>query len=163
TLEALEDRAVPAQFFVSNTNDQGAGSLRAAVTAANNNAGTDDVVFQAGVTGVIRLSGPIAILDGVRMTGPGANLLTIQQTQAAPSVFVLTAFDPTARVSYTVSISGLTFTGGGGTVTSDDTFNGGGGAIYSFGKMLTIDGCEFDNNLTGGNGGALLQDGSLGG
>jgi hypothetical protein len=34
-LEALEDRTLPAPFLVSNLNDSGAGSLRAAIAAAN--------------------------------------------------------------------------------------------------------------------------------
>src|SRR5687767_11129805 len=47
-LEALEDRTAPATFTVTTNADAGAGSLRAAVDAANNealNLGADNIVF----------------------------------------------------------------------------------------------------------------------
>jgi hypothetical protein len=44
-VESLEDRLAPATFTVTNINDAGAGSLRAAVTAANATAAADTIAF----------------------------------------------------------------------------------------------------------------------
>lgn len=47
-LDGLEDRLAPATFTVTNTNDNGAGSLRAALNSANNTAGADTIQFSIG-------------------------------------------------------------------------------------------------------------------
>jgi hypothetical protein len=44
TVEALEGRLVPATYVVTNTLDGGAGSLRAAIDAANASAGVADTI-----------------------------------------------------------------------------------------------------------------------
>ena len=49
--EPLTDRITPAQFTVTNTADTGAGSLRAAVDAANTLSGTNTIVFAPGLAG----------------------------------------------------------------------------------------------------------------
>ena len=45
SLEALEDRLAPAAFTVTNANDSGSGSLRAAILSANSAAGADLIAF----------------------------------------------------------------------------------------------------------------------
>src|SRR4051812_22629563 len=50
-LEALEDRAVPATFTVTNAADHGAGSLRTALAAANSAPGSDTIDFAVGTPG----------------------------------------------------------------------------------------------------------------
>lgn len=75
-LEALESRLTPSTFSVDNLNDSGDGSLRQAITNANNNTGADVINFS--VAGVIQLttaalpdiSGPV-IING--STAPGFN------------------------------------------------------------------------------------------
>jgi hypothetical protein len=57
-LEALEDRTLPSNFKVLNLNDSGAGSLRAAVAAANANPGADTITFASGVLGTITRGRP---------------------------------------------------------------------------------------------------------
>ena len=47
-VEALEDRLAPATFTVTNTNDSGAGSLRASIASANAAAGADTIAFNIG-------------------------------------------------------------------------------------------------------------------
>src|SRR5262249_39705076 len=93
-LEPLEDRTVP--VTVTNLNDFVNGnttsianliatpgpdgiSLREAVTAANNTAGSDAITFQAGLSGTITLiNGELpTIISTVTITGPGAGVLTI--------------------------------------------------------------------------------------
>jgi len=100
-LEPLEDRRVPAIFTVVNTNDAGAGSLRAAINAANNQAGADTVNFNipgAGVqeialatalpiiTDQLTINGhsqpgasatPLIEIDGSAVPSPGANGLRL--------------------------------------------------------------------------------------
>ena len=44
-VESLEDRLAPATFTVSNINNNGPGSLRAAINAANGNPGADVIAF----------------------------------------------------------------------------------------------------------------------
>src|SRR3954454_17993418 len=51
-VEALEGRAVPATFPVTNTADAGPGSLRQAILDANANPGTDTIAFHVGSGGV---------------------------------------------------------------------------------------------------------------
>ena len=88
---------------MTNTNDSGAGSLRAAVTYADANAGTT-VTFQAGLTGTITLTtGELDITQSVTLTGPGAGTLAIDG-DAASRVFAITGG--------TVGISGLTIQNG---------------------------------------------------
>src|SRR5262249_60595749 len=77
-VEALEDRTVPSTFTVWTLADAGAGSLRAAVTAANTNPGSDVVDFARGLRGAVALtSGELRITDDVRIAGPGANRLAV--------------------------------------------------------------------------------------
>ncbi len=61
-LEALEPRRLLATFFVNNTADTGAGTLRAAIIAANldHSVGTDQIVFDipAGVPGDLTVPFP---------------------------------------------------------------------------------------------------------
>src|SRR5436309_11221427 len=83
-VEALEDRCVPAAPIVVNTlADVGAGSLREAITLANNEAlhpGADIITFAPGVTGTIQLGGDLpALTSNIDIQGPGANVLTVRR------------------------------------------------------------------------------------
>lgn len=81
-LELLEDRTVPSVPPVTNTDDSGSGSLRAAIDAANdkvNNPGLDVISFNISGTGVhtIRLLSPLPVvtdpLDIEGYSQPGTN------------------------------------------------------------------------------------------
>src|SRR5262245_9635652 len=64
SVERLDDRIVPSTFTVQNLADSGAGSLRAAVGAANTNPGADVVTFAHGLRGTVALtSGELSITD----------------------------------------------------------------------------------------------------
>src|SRR5437588_3266461 len=77
-LEPLEDRSLPSTFTVTNLNDSGPGSLRAAVLAADAQPGPDTINFKPGLSGTIRLtSGELAVTDSVKIQGPGALQITI--------------------------------------------------------------------------------------
>src|SRR4051812_5139729 len=91
-LTQLETRLTPASFAVTNLNDSGPGSLRAAVINANNNSGTDFITFSSGLGGTILLtSGRIVISDSVSITGPGASVLTVNGNYADTVIDVSTA------------------------------------------------------------------------
>jgi predicted outer membrane repeat protein len=176
----LSINVTAATFTVLNTNNTGAGSLRQAVTDSNSAAGSDTIVFDSVVFGTpqtITLASVISINpatgDGLTITGPGANLLTISGNNAV-RIFNVSAND-------TASISGITFTQAvtgaiinGGTLTvTNSTFNAntnnggaseGGGAISTgAGDLLTVIGCTFTNNtntaagVSGAGGGAIYS------
>jgi parallel beta-helix repeat protein len=142
-LQPLEDRTVPTTFNVSNTSDglpAPAGSLRAAVAAANANPGADIISFGSGVIGTITLTkGEIAITDAVTITPPafgggsisGNNANRIFNTQSAPANALIT-------------ISGLSFSGG--------LSNGRGGAILAGDESVVLNNCTFSGNNAVGTG-----------
>src|SRR4051812_19157436 len=84
-LESLEERALFSTFNVTNTNDTGPGSLRAAITQANSTALADIIHFNIPGAGVHTISpkttlptitSPLSI-DGY--TQPGSSVNTLKQ------------------------------------------------------------------------------------
>src|ERR1700719_3084358 len=65
-LQPLEDRLTPSTFTVTNTNDSGTGSLRAAITDANNHAGADVIDFEIEASGAqtINLKSALPTITG---------------------------------------------------------------------------------------------------
>lgn len=123
-----------ADFAVTNTTNAGAGSLRQAITDANNAAGPDRVVFDAGVAGTILLTGgQITITDAVEILGPGADVLTISGNDAS-RIFLINAGP--------VTIEDLRFRDGFANASP------GGGAIHVNGTTLTCRYCEFRDNVS---------------
>jgi hypothetical protein len=123
-LLSLEERAVPATFWVSNTANSGVDSLRQAIINANTNPGADTIQFDAFVFAVpqtINLSsGEISLTSSVTINGPGSNLLTVKNVGGSGvnnRIFNISAGQST--------ISGLTITGG-------NTTKFGGGMKISF-------------------------------
>ncbi|HMF18494.1 MAG TPA: hypothetical protein VKE98_14890, partial [Gemmataceae bacterium] len=175
-LVVLEDRTLPSTFTVMNLNDSGDGSFRDAISKADMNPGPDIVQF--GLTGTIMLkSGPPTITDSVTITGPGANLLTIDGNNATRVLNVV-------GLMTNVSVSGLTiadghtrlggglYVGVGSHVTlSQVTFAGNnavsatggnvlGGAIFNLGT-ISINQCNFQNNQATGTGAWPAQGGAI--
>ena len=71
-------------FTVTNTNDSGPGSLRAAIVAANANAGADEIVFADGVSGTITLSSTLSkVTDPAGLTIDGGGDVTLHSIVAA--------------------------------------------------------------------------------
>jgi predicted outer membrane repeat protein len=163
---------------VTNTDNDGTGSLRAAVASAQSG---DTIVFAIpsgapGCTGsactITLTNGEIRIDKDLTITGPGAAVLTVQRD---PNYrFVSRIFK--IEAGRTVAISGLTITRGrltteqgagiynSGTLTltnstlsdnvSTDPLSASGGGIYNSG-VLTVDNSIFENNVAGGGGGAI--------
>ena len=117
-----------ATITVTNTNDSGPGSLRQALTIANDG---DTIGFA--VTGTISLtSGELVIDKNITISGPGPGLLTVVRSQQAAD-FRIFNIPP----SHTAEIDGLTITGG--------SLVGNGGGISS-GATLTISNCAISGN-----------------
>jgi predicted outer membrane repeat protein len=127
--------ASAATITVTNTDDSGVGSLRAAITDAHPG---DTIAFS--VTGTINLtSGLLTISKNLTIKGPDADKLTINGNGD-------TVFDIT---SGTVHISGLTISGA---ATS------GPGGIRNVGT-LTVTNCTFSDNSAGYGGGIYNHNG----
>src|SRR5262245_50027954 len=90
TLEALEGRLAPATFTVTNTNDAGAGSLRAAILAANASPGADVIAFHVGTgaqtispaTALPACTGPVSILGNTQPGFAGTPLIQLSGATA---------------------------------------------------------------------------------
>ena len=142
---------------VTNINDSGTGSLRAAVDCANAKPDASTITFAASVRGIIKLTtigdadatngnlgdSALVLTAPVTITGPGANLLTAQRSAATG-----TASFRIFRVAkgVTATISGLAMSNGN--ATAPKTFNRLGGGIYSDGK-LTLASCTISGNVAG--------------
>lgn len=92
-------------YPVTMIEDDGPGSLRAAIAAANEHAGGDTIPIQ--VSGVIGLETALPLVtEDVAIEGPGADFLTI--ARAAFASFGIVRFGP----GVTASLSGVTVSGG---------------------------------------------------
>src|SRR5262249_25268659 len=132
-LEALEDRAVPATFLVSNDHDAGAGSLRQAILDSNATAGPNQIRFSHAATGTISLStGELAISNDVTITGPGDARLKVSGMHH-DRVFEID--------SATVTITGLTIADG-------IAYNGAG--LLNDGGGVTLSRVSMTNNRADG-------------
>ena len=162
-------------YTVNALGDSGAGSgtsgdIRYVIEQADMaaNAGStivfDSTVFPASATTTISLShGELAISESMTITGPGANVVTISGggNGSGSRVFDI------ASSSATVTLSGLTITGGNGSVAYSSTSGNEAGAIFN-GGTLTLSGCTLSgNSATGisggpnGSGGAIFNAGTL--
>jgi CSLREA domain-containing protein len=147
--------------LVTNSNDSGAGSLRAIIGNACPGSTITFDMTPGHVTSPITLSSQLSIDKSLTIQGPGANLLTI----AGNNTFRL--IDASAA-GVNVSINGLSFTGGGvqggatasviefnnaGTLTlaNSEFFANSGAAAVSVVSAIqstgvTVDGSTFRNN-----------------
>ena len=66
-----------ANFEVTNTNNNGAGSLRQAIQDANAAPGADTITFDLPNPSTITLSNNITVTDDIRIEGPGRSELTV--------------------------------------------------------------------------------------
>jgi hypothetical protein len=96
---------VPMTFTVTDLSSSGSGSLAQALIDANDNPGYDTVEFAAGLTGTIRLASSLPVItEGVTITGPGADLLTVSGN-GLYSIFAVNNYNPDIPMG--VVISGL--------------------------------------------------------
>lgn len=167
--------ASAATFPVTNTDDAGAGSLRAAIAAANAAPDADTITF-TGVSGQIKLTtGELDVETALTIQGPGPGALSISGEDASPILDVDTSVGGADRDP--VTVSGLTLTKGAGTeggainsnlstlslndiVFSDNEATSSGGAIYTFRSPLSITDSKVTGNTAGQGGGAIYTDGA---
>jgi hypothetical protein len=132
-LEGLEDRTVPSTLMVTNTSDTGVagdGSLRGEIAAA---AAGDTFRFAPGLAGqtITLTGGELAITQSLDVEGLGARRLAVSGDNASR------VFDVSSGA--TVTIAGLTITGGLADGNSPGFTSAGGGILNSGDLTLTRD------------------------
>ena len=133
------------ELVVSSTADGGAGSLRAALDAANASGDADVIVLGAGVEYVLSSCAPGELTSSngqLTIVGNGA---TIRQTCAGQRVLRNTSSD-------LLTVDNTTLTGGDGSTD--------GGAILSTAGPVAIVGSTIAGNQAQGNGGGVFVDGA---
>ena len=118
---------------VTNTDDSGPGSLRAAISSAQSG---DQIVFSLPANSTITLtSGELLIDKSLTINGPGANLLTVQRSTAVgtPDFRIFNI----ASGNFNVTISGLTISNG----KAPDFGSGGGGILNLSTGTVNITDC----------------------
>jgi hypothetical protein len=158
-VEQLEDRATPAVIHVTNTNDGGAGSLRAAIAEANGTVAADDIVFD--VNGTITLTEPLdTITHEVTIIGNGMANTIIERSNAAqtPSFRIFTI---AGSVNKTITIKDLTVRKGRVTGAGDIGLGGGIAHLNIQAQVtsptLTLNGVKVDNCFAEGGGGGVYS------
>ena len=134
---------------VTSLNDNGAGTLRNAIAAANSG---DTINFS--VTGVINLtSGPLTIAKNITISGPGANLLEVSRTSGVYQIFII--FN--GSNGPTVSISSISITNGHASDSVQRTYSTDGGGILIDAASLTLTDCTLAGNTADILGGAIAN------
>ncbi len=152
-LFALSQVVFSATYNVNKTTDSNDGvcdadcSLREAITLANGTPDNDIITFNLSMLGSSTINvtlGEIVVTGNGTLTidGPGANALTIDGNMSGRILSLNLA---------TVTINGLTFTGGTGVGTLN---TGRGGAIYNAGSTTIINDSIITGN-SGANGGGI--------
>jgi predicted outer membrane repeat protein len=119
-------------YTVTNTNDSGPGSLRAAIEQANAKAGADEIVFADGVSGTITLASILPeITDTAGLAINGGGDVTVSGNQVV-GVFQVSS-NSFGEVKLT--LRNLTIADGAGAVTGLGTFGGG---IYNSGTLEVV-------------------------
>jgi hypothetical protein len=141
-----------ATYTVNQLGDTGAGSgfsgdLRYCITQANaNSPGPNFIKFHPGLTGAIHLTAYLPeLFDKLTIQGPGANVLTVYGYGSVLSI----------GSGATISLSGLTLTGGSGK---------GGGIYISGGSVVTLNYVAVSGNTAppgSVGGGGIWNDGTL--
>jgi hypothetical protein len=162
-----------AVFTVTNTNDSGPGSLRAAIEAANANAGADEIVFADGVGDSITLSSTLSkVTDPAGLTIDGGGDVTVSGNDAV-KVFVVGQGARLVLRNLTVSggsptvedqFGGGIFNDGGTLVVTDSTISGnssffdGGGIYNAEGGLVEVSGSTISGNFVFGSGAGISNE-----
>jgi hypothetical protein len=130
---------------VTNTDDSGAGSLRAAIQS-----GDSSITFDAGATGTLNLASALPVIShNVEIQGPGADQLAVRRDSGGNyRIFEVTS-------GATVLISGLTISNG-----HASAFPALGGGIFNQGTLMVSDSRVTGN--TSDSSGAGIFSGNLG-
>src|SRR5437764_1043208 len=140
---ALTISARATTIIVSNTNDNGLGSLRQALAIANDG----DTIDATGISGVISLtSGELLVDTSVTINGAGADVLAVDGNMGS-------------RV-FRIPMSGETVTISGFTVRNGHAGTTGGGIDNENDATVTINSCTISGN-SAGLGGGIFNGGTL--
>jgi hypothetical protein len=159
---ALTISAHAATIIVTNTDDNGAGSLRQALMEANDG----DTIDATGISAVITLStGVLLVNASVMINGPGADVLAIDGN-AASTVFQVMSIGPVTISDLTIRNGhggfggGILINGGGGLTVMNSTLSGNtagfGGGVYN-GGGLTIVNSTLSGNTAGSEGAGVYN------
>ncbi|HTK76010.1 MAG TPA: choice-of-anchor Q domain-containing protein [Gemmataceae bacterium] len=154
---------------VTNANDSGAGSLRQAILDANAANTPDTITFDPtffNVARTINLATELPISDSLTITGPGAGLLTIRPNTGVTNTRIFNingtsvAFNGSGTLS--VTLSGMTLTGGNTTGGVAGNTTGDGGAILDANETVILNDMVITGNNAGtGQGGAIATNGGF--
>ncbi len=134
TVTTLNDGSVPGQCTLRDALLSANGDFATAGCSAGS--GSDDIVFQPGLTGTVTLTGGALSIDStLSITGPGPGQLTISGDGSDR----LIAVNPAAMAE----ISGLRLENG----TINDLF--GGAALVAVSSTVSLSNCEIANNASG--------------
>ena len=150
----------PTSLTVTNTNDSGVGSLRAALAAAHDG---DTITFASNIAGdTITLASSLTISTGVTIDGLNADI----KVSGGNAV---TVFNVALGSNQTALIEGLTIEDGAGSGTagtdataatnSTEGTAAAGGIDLSQGHLSLLQDSFIGNEATGGNGGGDVQTG----
>jgi hypothetical protein len=129
---------------VTNTNDNGPGSLRQALADA-----ADGDTIDFAITGTIGLTGGELVVDSnVTVSGPGANFLEVSRDEKADPFRVFHVMP-----SHTVTIENLAVSNG---IAAGDVPDGGG--IYNDHATLTVNNCAVSSNAAEASGGGICNE-----
>lgn len=166
-----------ATFTVTNADDGGTGSLRAAMGNANISGGADTIVFDSAFFSTprtINLTSELpGINDSLTITGPGALLLNVRRVTGGNYRIFTIGSGVTAAISGLTISNGNAGTGDGGGLLNNGTLTitnchitgntavGGGGISNTLGNLLTLTQCTVSNNTATGSstGGGIASSG----
>lgn len=140
---AVEMQAI----IVTNVNDSGAGSLRAAISSANSSSfSRDDIIFDDSLFTTPKTIPLVTALPDISapttLSGPGAKLLSVRRSDTAPNFGIF------HLGSTNIALSGMTISNG----RSD---RGGGVYIYSLGDLTLAEISLVNNTAVATDGGGL--------
>ena len=158
-------------FTVTNTNDSGAGSLRAAIAAANADAQLDRIAFDASFNTpqtITLTSGELLISQNLDIGGPTGNV-TVSGNKASRVFDINGPGTISVEIDHLNIVNGNAPAAGGGIAVQDEFLtlndstvsnntsvgNGGGIALFNFPAKLIVNRSVISNNRGTGNGGGL--------
>jgi hypothetical protein len=163
--EKLEGRLVLSAFTVTNLDDGGPGSLRAAIDAANAAPGADVIEFAGGLKGTIGLASQLDVRDDLTIVGRGeekivlsgggsTRVLSVGGADTELAVRHLTMADGLATSAAGTALGGGLLNQGASVSLEHVTFEGnravgqsaGGGAVANVGGVFHADHIDFVGN-----------------
>jgi hypothetical protein len=144
---------------VTNLGDTGPGSLRDAIFDANHNGpGSDDIVFASGLSGTIEVGSTLdsPLVPATAMVIRGGGQITLHAADSGSGYLMSTrnAFYLGSQPGDTITLSGLTLTGG-------HTIGDGGGIFNREANLILSDVVISGNHAADDGGGIYNLEGSL--